>query len=155
MNLPSGSACRLYVLSHQGAPLASLLMFYFGESALYYQAGWDPDSPLASQSPGVVVMANSIRDAIQEGLRYYEFLRGDESYKTRWTKTYRKTSTLLVARSLMANNYLRAARFKDIAKRFLVNWTKGRGAGVTGTTPAEREVAAPVPARHSANAENT
>jgi CelD/BcsL family acetyltransferase involved in cellulose biosynthesis len=115
-NPPSGSSCRLYQLSHEGSPIAALLMFYFGQSALYYQAGWDPDSPLVSCSPGVVIMAHSIRDAIDRGFRYYEFLRGDEAYKLRWTKTYRVTTTLLLARSLAARSYLRTAQLKDLVK---------------------------------------
>jgi|HubBroStandDraft_6_1064221.scaffolds.fasta_scaffold135778_2 CelD/BcsL family acetyltransferase involved in cellulose biosynthesis len=115
-NPPSGSSCRLYRLTHDGVPFAALLMFYFGESALYYQAGWDPDSPLVSHSPGVVVMAHSIRDAINSGCRYYEFLRGDEAYKLRWTKTYRETTTLLLGRSVAAKAYLRVTRLKDLIK---------------------------------------
>jgi CelD/BcsL family acetyltransferase involved in cellulose biosynthesis len=113
---PAGSSCRLYILSHQEAPVASLLMFYFGDSALYYQAGWDPDSPVASQSPGVVLMARSVEDAIQSGARYYEFLRGDETYKAHWTKDYRNTGTVLLARSFMARQYLRVAHIKDLVK---------------------------------------
>ena len=31
-------------------------------TALYYQAGWDPDSPLSRLSPGVVLMGQSIED---------------------------------------------------------------------------------------------
>lgn len=118
-NLPAGSRCSLYQLVHEGAPVAALLMFYFGESALYYQAGWDPDSPLAGLSPGVVVMAHSIRAAIEERRRYYEFLRGDEAYKSRWTKTHRKTATLLLASNVLGREYLRIARMKDLVKNCL------------------------------------
>jgi CelD/BcsL family acetyltransferase involved in cellulose biosynthesis len=116
-NPPKGSRCRLYQLTHEETPVASLLTFHFGESALYYQAGWDPDSSLAALSPAVVLMAHSIRDAIQLGLRYYEFLRGDEAYKSRWSKTCRKTATLLLGRSFAAKQYLRVSAIKDLVKR--------------------------------------
>jgi len=116
---PAGSRCSLYQLVHEGTPVAALLMFYFGESALYYQAGWDPNSTLAALSPGVVLMAHSIRDAIENRLRYYEFLRGDEEYKSRWTKTYRKTATLLFARKFMARQYLQMHHWKDRIKNYL------------------------------------
>lgn len=119
-NSPAGSECKLYMLSYEGLPAAALLTFYCGRSALYYQAGWDPDSPLSSLSPGVVLMARSIHDAIDSGLQYYEFLRGDEAYKSRWTKTFRKTSTLLLAGSFMAREYLRAGRLKDFMKHRLL-----------------------------------
>lgn len=145
-NPPAGSRCRLYLLTHEGAPVASLLAFWYGQSALYYQAGWDPASPLAAQSPGVVVMAQSIRDAIDQGLSYYEFLRGDESYKSRWTKTERKTGTVLVARSFMAQNYLRFAALKDVVKHRFLNGSRNQAGAVTA--PGEndrRSTAAPAP----------
>jgi CelD/BcsL family acetyltransferase involved in cellulose biosynthesis len=118
-NPPAGSRCQLYLLVHEGKPAAALMTFHFGASALYYQAGWDPDSALASLSPAVVLMAHSIRDAIAAGLHHYEFLRGDEAYKTRWTKTYRKTATVLVARNFAAKEYLRINRIKDLAKHLV------------------------------------
>jgi CelD/BcsL family acetyltransferase involved in cellulose biosynthesis len=116
---PAGSSVRLYLLTYRDSPVAALLAFYFGESALYYQAGWDPDSPLASNSPAVVLMAHSIRDAIEHKLRYYEFLRGNEAYKLRWTKSYRKTVTLLLARNFQAKSYLQVAHLKDRIKHLL------------------------------------
>jgi CelD/BcsL family acetyltransferase involved in cellulose biosynthesis len=119
LDLPQGAGCRLYVLKHQNQAVATLLTFSFGSSTLYYQAGWDPDSALASLSPAVVLMAQSIRDAIEQRSTYYEFLRGDEAYKSRWTKTYRTTSTLLIARSFMARNQQRVAWLKDRVKRLM------------------------------------
>jgi hypothetical protein len=52
-------------------------------------------------------------------MRYYEFLRGDEAYKARWTKTDRKTITLLFARGFMSRLYLRATRLKDAVKHYM------------------------------------
>lgn len=119
LDLPQGAGCRLCVLNHKDQAAAALLTFSFGNSTLYYQAGWDPTSALASLSPAVVLMAQSIRDAIARGSTYYEFLRGDEAYKSRWTKTYRTTATLLIARSFMAREQQRVAWLKDRVKRFL------------------------------------
>jgi CelD/BcsL family acetyltransferase involved in cellulose biosynthesis len=113
------SSSRLYRLVHEGEPVAALLTFHSGESALYYQAGWNPESRLSSLSPAVVLMAHSIRDAIADGLRYYEFLRGDEAYKSRWAKEARKTATLLVAGCFTAREYLRIAGIKDHLKVIL------------------------------------
>ena len=119
---PADSQCRLYLLNHGGATVAALMVFHFQQSVLYYQAGWAPESPLAQHSPAVVLMAHSIRDAIAEGRRYYEFLRGDEAYKSRWTKTYRKTATVLLSGGMMAKQYLLLAGIKDNLKHLL-----GRG----------------------------
>ena len=119
--LPAGSGSQMYQLRHEGVPVAALLTFTFGESTLYYQAGWDPDSSLAPLSPAVVLMAHSIRDAIQNGYRHYEFLRGDEAYKSRWTKTLRQTTTFIIGRSVPGRAYLRAACIKDVLKRRFMN----------------------------------
>jgi CelD/BcsL family acetyltransferase involved in cellulose biosynthesis len=116
LHLPASASARLYELEHEGRVAASLLTFAFGDSVLYYQAGWHPDSSLSALSPGVVLMAHSIRDAIQTHARYYEFLRGDEAYKSRWTQTARTTATLLVARRAMARGFLQTARVKDSVK---------------------------------------
>jgi hypothetical protein len=117
----SGASTRLYVLRHEGKPAAALLAFWFGESVLFYQTGWDPDSPVARLSPGMVLVARSIREAIEHGFRYFDFLRGDEAYKCRLTKTSRKTVTMLVARSFLAKEYLRVARLKDSVKRLVTD----------------------------------
>ena len=134
---PVGSSVRLYLLTYRDAPVAALLAFHFGESALYYQAGWDPDSPLASNSPAVVLMAHSIRDAIEHKLRYYEFLRGDEVYKFRWTKSYRKTVTLLLARNFQAKSYLRVAQLKDRIKLLLAKKSTAPPGEVNPEPPSE------------------
>jgi CelD/BcsL family acetyltransferase involved in cellulose biosynthesis len=116
LNPPSGASYHLYELQRDGDTFASLLTFHYGDSALYYQAGWDPAADLSSLSPGVVLMAHSIRHAIDSGLRYYEFLRGDEQYKSRWTKTYRKTVSFLLARRPAGRSYLHVAQLKDFVK---------------------------------------
>jgi CelD/BcsL family acetyltransferase involved in cellulose biosynthesis len=122
--LPPAAGCRLYVLEHEDRPVAAILMFHFGCSAVYYQAGWDPASPLATNGAALVLMALTIRDSIEQGFQYYEFLRGDEAYKTRWTKTYRSTVTVLLARSAMARVYLRATSFKDFVKKAFTEKTR-------------------------------
>lgn len=131
---PPGARPRLYVLVHQAQPVAALLAFQFAESALYYQAGWDPDSPLARLSPGVVLVRQSIEDAIGSGLRYYDFLRGDEEYKFRWTRRIRTTSTLLLARTPLARAYLRSATLASRVKRL---WIKPRVASGEGSVKPE------------------
>lgn len=142
--LPPGAECRLYRLIHEERAVAALLTFTFGESVLYYQAGWDPESSLASLSPTVVLMAHSIGDAIREGRRHYDFLRGDEAYKSRWTKTCRNTITLLMARTLTAKGYLTACRLKVSVKTLLAGRSQEvpskNGAGAQVATASVHEV---------------
>ncbi len=113
---PGNGKCRLYILKHGEKAVAALLAFHYGDSALYYQAGWDPESPVSRFSPGVVLMARAIKEAISSKLRYFEFLRGDEAYKLKWTGTSRNTTTLLFGKSLMARSYLKIMSGKDSIK---------------------------------------
>jgi hypothetical protein len=55
----------------------------------YYQAGFDPK--YEEWSVGLVVMGKCIEDAISRELSEFDFLRGDEPYKKRWTKLHRDT----------------------------------------------------------------
>ena len=75
----------------------------------------------------------SIQDAIQQGLRYYDFLRGDERYKLHLTKASRKTVTLVIGRSPSARIYLHALQFKDYVKQRFPGWW-GR---ITGPADAQ------------------
>jgi CelD/BcsL family acetyltransferase involved in cellulose biosynthesis len=109
----------MYILKHEQKPAGAVIVFWFGETASFYQSGWDPDSPLVRRSPGIVLLTQTIKDAIENGFRYYDFLRGDENYKGRLTKSSRRTVTLLLARSFLARKYLDAARLKDSVKRLL------------------------------------
>ena len=125
-NLPTGCKCRLYILRHHEDTVGALLAFHFNDSALYYQAGWDPDSPISRFSPGVVLMAHAIEDAISQRLQYFEFLRGDETYKQKWTQKHRKTETLLFGKSILARGYLNVLRARDLVKLIIKEkgWSK-------------------------------
>lgn len=63
-------------------PMSADYGFVGGDTVYYYQGGFEPE--LASESPGWVSLAVSLWLAIEEGYRNYDFLRGDESYKTSW-----------------------------------------------------------------------
>jgi CelD/BcsL family acetyltransferase involved in cellulose biosynthesis len=75
-------ALRLYVLRVDGRPVAALYGFVHGRRFHFYQSGFDPE--FASWSVGLAAMAGSIRAAIQEGARVYDFLHGAERYKFHW-----------------------------------------------------------------------
>jgi CelD/BcsL family acetyltransferase involved in cellulose biosynthesis len=70
---------RLGVLNVDGEDAAVLFGFAYEGTLALYNAAYDP--ALASLSVGIACHAYSIRSAIEEGLRGYDFLRGDERYK--------------------------------------------------------------------------
>lgn len=70
---------RLGVLEVDGAPAAVLFAFAYERTLSLYNAAYDP--ALAPLSVGIVCHAYAIRAAIDEGVRTYDLLRGDEPYK--------------------------------------------------------------------------
>ena len=77
--LASRGWLRLGVLDVDGAVAAVLFGWKYEGTMALYNAAYDPD--LASLSVGIVSHAYAIRDAIGEGARAYDLLRGGEPYK--------------------------------------------------------------------------
>lgn len=97
--------CRLYLLCSAGAVVAALYGLVWGRRFLYYQSGFEP--ALAELSPGTVLLAGVAEDCIRRGERQFDFLRGEEAYKSRWTETQRPTLRLALAASVGGRGYLR------------------------------------------------
>jgi CelD/BcsL family acetyltransferase involved in cellulose biosynthesis len=57
-----------------------------------YQKGFDPD--VEKLSPGFVAIGTSIQMAFEEDCAYFDFLRGNESYKHRWSTATHQTLSL-------------------------------------------------------------
>lgn len=70
---------RLAFLSTQGVDVASVFQFRAGGALLLYNSGYDP--LLRAANPGLVLIARSIGQAVDEGCAEYDFLRGTERYK--------------------------------------------------------------------------
>ena len=75
-------ALRLYALRINGRIIASLYGFHHAARTYYYLGGFDPE--FKQHSPGTVLVAHAITEAIREGAREFDFLRGREDYKYRW-----------------------------------------------------------------------
>ncbi len=78
---------RLSWLELDGTPIAIEYSFTGGDTVYYYQGGFDPS--VSKLGPGWLMTALSLRAAIAEGYRYFDFLRGDEPYKAAWNATPR------------------------------------------------------------------
>ena len=61
---------------------AAYINFVYGDRVMVYNSGHD-HRDYADLSPGIVLLAYSIRHAIEQGYQRYDFLRGDEAYKYR------------------------------------------------------------------------
>lgn len=72
-------AFRLFFLEVGNERVAAAVCFDWGESRLLYNSGFNQD--YAHLSVGLLLKAMCIKNAIERGLRYFDFLRGPEPYK--------------------------------------------------------------------------
>ncbi len=83
---------QLMFLEVDGQKAAALFNFDYNGRIWVYNSGLDPQA-FAALSPGVVITAWAIEEAINNGLNAFDFLRGDEAYKYRFgaadTNVYR------------------------------------------------------------------
>jgi CelD/BcsL family acetyltransferase involved in cellulose biosynthesis len=88
---------RLMVLEIDGQPAAAWYGWRVGDRVAKYQSGLDPD--WSHYSPGTLLEAMTIRDAIGEGARTYDLLLGDEQYKRRFASRRHEVITVMVTRA--------------------------------------------------------
>ncbi len=70
---------RLYVLTFDALPVASVLNFDLGGTLYMYNSGYDPE--YSHFAVGLMSKALLLKDAIENGRTCVDFLRGDEAYK--------------------------------------------------------------------------
>jgi CelD/BcsL family acetyltransferase involved in cellulose biosynthesis len=85
---------RLWLLEADGAPVAAWYGWRIGHRYAYYNAGFDP--AWADRSVGLVLLARTIRAAVEEGASEYDFLLGGEAYKERFATGERLATSLIV-----------------------------------------------------------
>ncbi len=106
---------RMQLLQFEGKAVGVLYAMHAGRTTYFYQCGFDPDQK--ALSPGTLLVAAAIRDAISEGDQTFDFLRGDEPYKRRW----KPQQEFRNQRHLLALNPLRGQlgkTFNDASGRF-------------------------------------
>ena len=87
---------RLWLLELGGHHAAAWYGLRFAGRELYYQAGRDP--ALEKLAVGFVLLAHTVREAMNDGMREYDFLRGGEGYKDRFTTDDTQVRTFAVGR---------------------------------------------------------
>ena len=78
----------MYVLRLNGAPVAVMYGFLYNGTFSFYQHGFDDQ--YQQHSIGLVLMALSIRAAIEEGAGEFDMLWGLEPYKFLWAHDTRR-----------------------------------------------------------------
>jgi CelD/BcsL family acetyltransferase involved in cellulose biosynthesis len=92
--LLAGGMLRLYSLYLNGCAIAVQYNFAARGRVYAYQAGFEPE--FAKLSPGTVLLAHSIEQAIIEGAHEFDFLRKGESFKYCWGAQDRVNRRLLL-----------------------------------------------------------
>jgi CelD/BcsL family acetyltransferase involved in cellulose biosynthesis len=78
---------RISWLTLDGVPVAAEYHLADGEATYAYQGGVEPAR--LAEEPGRLSTILCLRQAIEEGHKRFDFLRGDEPYKAHWRATPR------------------------------------------------------------------
>ena len=89
---------RFYTLSADGQIVAVLYGFCHRQRTMFYLSGFDPE--WSSFSPGVLLIAHTIEQAVLEGCHEFDFLRGNEPYKYLWGAADRATRRVTLLRAI-------------------------------------------------------
>ena len=73
---------RLYWLEWEGTPIAADYQMCCGDATYAYLGGINPDRE--DCSPGQIIQVAIMKQVIEEGQCFFDFLRGDEDYKSHW-----------------------------------------------------------------------
>jgi CelD/BcsL family acetyltransferase involved in cellulose biosynthesis len=124
-----------------GACRASLYGIGGGERYCYYLSGYDP--AWSKYSPGYTVIGLSIAGAVERGVKFYDLLRGAESYKFDWANETRATFAAQVASNSLparlavvcdrAAEAARAAAQTLLPARALARWRRWRQSRIRRT----------------------
>lgn len=87
---------RLWFMEVDGVAVAASYGWLLRDRFCYFQAGFEP--AWARTSVGFVLLAHTVRSAIEEGATAYDFLLGDDAYKRRFAAEDRAVRTLVLTR---------------------------------------------------------
>jgi CelD/BcsL family acetyltransferase involved in cellulose biosynthesis len=90
--LAAQGCARLFLLKAGGEAIAALYGFSVGRTFQFYQCGMHPG--WVKYGLGQVLIGNAIEHGIAAGHATFDFLRGDEPYKTQWADQLHENTTL-------------------------------------------------------------
>jgi len=112
---------RFYEVQFRDEIIGSLYCYLFGSTLMYLQAGFNPN--FGQFALGNQLILHAITDAINLNCTEFDFMRGDEAYKYKWTSTERYLYTMEFGCShkgkLQVANRNISKRIKKIIKQVL------------------------------------
>ncbi|MBD3615441.1 MAG: GNAT family N-acetyltransferase [Gracilimonas sp.] len=108
-------------LSAEGQNVAIDLYYKYNNRIYMIQRGFDDTSTFNQYGPGNVLLYCFLKEAIEEGIEVYDFLRGDEKYKLRTANHVQQNLEVILQKKTdlqerrskvnnMVHNYARAKR---------------------------------------------
>ena len=85
----------LFFLTFDDNPVATVYSFEYGQKLYAYLCGFDPD--YSAFRPGHLAFSKIMQYGIQKNLKQFDFLRGNEEYKTRWNPLVRNNLKFNIA----------------------------------------------------------
>ena len=80
--LPKGWL-QFYLIKDNAKPIGALYCYRLAGTMMYMQGGFDPG--YANLALGNQIILRAISDAIDGGMQIFDFMRGNEAYKKKWT----------------------------------------------------------------------
>ncbi len=116
---------RLQWVELDGQPIAVEFDLDAGEEVFFFQSGMAPE--MAAERPGWLGTIAALRRAQQEGYRSFDFLRGDESYKSHWrAEPIPLVDLRIVGPKPIARLQHRLWSIKNVCKRWIKSATGSR-----------------------------
>jgi CelD/BcsL family acetyltransferase involved in cellulose biosynthesis len=108
---------RLWLLELDGRPLAAWYGFRFADCEWFYQSGRSPEA--SAENVGFVLLAHTVHEAMNDGMREYRLLRGGEDYKRRFADRDPGLETVALPLSIRGRAALASRRLRPLASRAL------------------------------------
>lgn len=83
----------LSLLSIDDRPIAGIYGFVYQGTYYFYLPGFDPTTA-PHASPGMLLLAHRIEQAVKEGDAFFDLLQGRADYKERWANDIRRSVTM-------------------------------------------------------------
>jgi CelD/BcsL family acetyltransferase involved in cellulose biosynthesis len=121
---------RLWLMEWDSEPVAAWYGWRVGGRYAFYNGGFDPDR--SKLSPGMFLLARVIEAAFDEGASKFDFLLGEESYKTRFADEGEgaEVTDVVLARSLPHPAATLAASkhaLRSAGRRMPIGWRRRLG----------------------------